>query len=318
MKNNIRFIVILLTYLFTEQIVTAQSDISMITHWYNRANYNPASIARIDYLYLFSNVRQQWLGVDGAPQVVNIQASEYVHKLRSAFGLSLVGDKIGVTQSYNPMLSYAYRIAGKRGWSMSLGLAAGILSRSVNGSLFDADNDADNALYYSNVQSTQPDVNTGFEFQNENFVVGASSTHITTLFNSISSSNMTNHRYAYFIYKSTKPELFNYNVGLQIVNRNNLTVLEGNVNFRIKRPTGLLKGPGELFDVGMTLRTSKQLSLLLGTNILPDLRMGYAYDQTFGSNYNRNGTHEIMIEYRIPTNTASPGARCGRSKFWYN
>ena len=51
----------------------AQSDISMATHWYNRANYNPASIARTDYIYLFTNVRQQWFGVEGAPQVFNIQ-----------------------------------------------------------------------------------------------------------------------------------------------------------------------------------------------------------------------------------------------------
>ena len=32
----------------------AQADISMATHWYNRANYNPASIARTEYIYLFS------------------------------------------------------------------------------------------------------------------------------------------------------------------------------------------------------------------------------------------------------------------------
>jgi len=37
----------------------AQADISMATHWYNRANYNPASIVRPDYIYLFSNVQKR-------------------------------------------------------------------------------------------------------------------------------------------------------------------------------------------------------------------------------------------------------------------
>ena len=98
----------------SNQTLFAQADISMATHWYNRANYNPASIARTEYLYLFSNIRQQWLGVDGAPKVFNVQASEYIHNMRSAFGLSLVGEKIGVTQATNPMVTYAYRLSNNR------------------------------------------------------------------------------------------------------------------------------------------------------------------------------------------------------------
>ena len=33
--------------------IYAQADISMSTHWYNRASYNPASIVRPDYMYFF-------------------------------------------------------------------------------------------------------------------------------------------------------------------------------------------------------------------------------------------------------------------------
>ena len=43
----------------------AQADISMATHWYNRANYNPASIARTEYIYIFSDIQEQWVGIDG-------------------------------------------------------------------------------------------------------------------------------------------------------------------------------------------------------------------------------------------------------------
>lgn len=67
------------------QEIFSQADISMATHWYNRANYNPASIARTNYLYLFTNVRQQWVNVAGAPQVLNLQTSFYNENLKSAF-----------------------------------------------------------------------------------------------------------------------------------------------------------------------------------------------------------------------------------------
>jgi len=46
----------------------------MATNWYNRANYNPASIAREDYIYLFSNIQKQWLGVGAHLTVFNVQA----------------------------------------------------------------------------------------------------------------------------------------------------------------------------------------------------------------------------------------------------
>ena len=58
----------------------------MSTHWFNRTSYNPASIARLDYVYLFSNVRGQCTNIEGAPTVFNVQVSDYVHSLRSAFG----------------------------------------------------------------------------------------------------------------------------------------------------------------------------------------------------------------------------------------
>jgi hypothetical protein len=116
----------------------AQADISMATHWYNRANYNPASIARTDYFYLFSNIREQWAGVDGAPKVFNVQASQYIHQMRSAFGISLVGEKVGLTYAYNPMVTYADRFSNDKDWAFSMGLSAGVFARIVNGSLFEA------------------------------------------------------------------------------------------------------------------------------------------------------------------------------------
>lgn len=116
----------------------AQADISSSIHWNNRSGYNPAFIARPDYLYLFADTRRQWIGVNGAPVVYNVQASEYIHSLRSAVGLSLVSDKIGATQVLNPMFTYAFRIAKKSNWALSLGLSTGLFIRTINGSLFEA------------------------------------------------------------------------------------------------------------------------------------------------------------------------------------
>jgi type IX secretion system PorP/SprF family membrane protein len=301
----------------------AQADISMATHWNNRAYYNPAFITRTDYLYLYTDVRRQWMGIDGAPEVLNVQASQYFQSMRSALGLSLVIDKIGITQTYNPMVSYAFRIAKKQGWTLSMGLSAGIYSRSVNGSLFEPDDPQDPSLFYYNVKKTEPDLHAGVEFQNTHFIYGISSTHLFSMGKSDSMMQNTNHRYGYAIYKNENPKLFSYSVGIQVINKYNSTLVEGNVSLRVKHKPRLvegtlLRGAQELLDFGLTFRSSRQMTFNVGMMVTSYIRIGYAYDQSLFSSYSRNQTHEIMLEYRIPARSASPVVKCGSKEYWYH
>jgi type IX secretion system PorP/SprF family membrane protein len=300
----------------------AQADISLATHWNNRANYNPAFIARTDYLYLFCNTRHQWIGVNGAPVVYNFQASEYIQSLRSAFGLSFVNDEIGATQSFNPLLTYAFRIAKKQSWALAMGLSGGMFLRTIDGSQLEAETAGDPSLFNYYKKTIQPDVNVGFEFQSPHFIYGLSSTHILSINKSDTLFLNTNHRYGYAIYKNDDPKFLSYSFGMQVVNRFNLTVLEGNFSFRIKRNSRLIqgpliKGPQEVLDFGLTCRSSREMTLLCGVMISPYFRIGYAYDLSLISKYCRNGTHEIMLEYRIPSRSASTTTRCGSKEFWY-
>jgi type IX secretion system PorP/SprF family membrane protein len=298
----------------------AQADISMTTHWSNRANYNPASIARTEYLYLFSNVRHQWTGINGAPTVFNFQASEYIHDLRSAFGISVISDNIGLTNVLNPTFTYAYRLSPNEdldSWSLSMGIAGGLFMRTINRSEFDPTDTSDPALIYSDITTYKPDANLGLELQTKYFVLGLSTTHLLAIGKSSDLYQNTNHRYLYGIYKNCDSESFNFSLGSQLSNRDNLTVFEANSMIRFKRPTGLHDGPRELFDIGLSYRTTKQLSLLLGMNITSNFRIGYSYDYDFRLKTNQSGTHEIMLELRIPNKASSICESCQGQHDWY-
>lgn len=297
---------------------TAQADISMATHWYNRANYNPAAIARTDYMYLFSNIREQWIGVDGAPKVFNVQASQYIHQMRSAFGFSLVGEKVGLTYAYNPMVTYAYRISNSKEWSFSMGMSAGIFARTLNGSLFEAETILDPSISYDTQKTMRPDLNIGCEWQSAHFILSMSSTHLLSIGKSDQLFLNNNHRYGSVIYKNSDLMILNYHIGLQVVNRKSMTVVEGNVSLRFKNPTGLVVGPREIFDLGLTYRTSSQMTLFFGLNVTPNLRIGYAYDSSFITGYNLNSTHEIMLEFRIPSKASATQTHCDNVDFWYH
>ena len=182
----------------------SQADISMATNWYNRANYNPASIAREDYIYIFSDIQKQWLGVGGSPTVFNVQASEYIYNLHSAFGISLVSDNLALTNTINPLLTYAYRIKSLSDWSLSMGLSAGVFSRSVDGSLFEPGIQADPVLYNNLVTTLLPDANAGFEFQSRHLIAGLASTHILSVGKTDNAFLNSTHFYGYFIYKSRR------------------------------------------------------------------------------------------------------------------
>jgi len=298
--------------------VFAQADIIMSTHWYNRAGYNPAFIARPDYLYLFSNYRRQWVGVNGAPEVLNVQASEYIHNLRSAFGISMMVDNIGASRVLNPMILYAYRIQGKQNRSLSFGLSAGVFQRSVDASGFDPDNPNDPAVQYYQEKIIRPDANIGMEFQSASFIFGLSSTHLFSIGNPDDSYLNTNHQYGYAIYKNNNSENFFYKLGILAIYRDNITVVEGNAFIRLKHSKGLMKGPREIFDFGLSYRSSRQLVFLVGILLTPNLRLGYAYDHSFIRSYYTSGTHELMLEYRIFTKAASTKYICGRRRVFRN
>lgn len=315
-RMSIRNIVLLLGLHLITLTSFAQSDISMATHWYNRGNYNPASIARNDYIYLFTNIRKQWLGVDGAPTVFNVQASGLNYAYHSAYGISLVSDRVGASQVINPMLSYAYRLGNMEDRWLALGVSAGVFARNTDLSLLEAASQIDQTLFSTPANSIAPDATVGVEWQAPSLIAGASVTHLLSVFKSPELYLNNTHTYGYVQYRNTSAQLFSYSIGALLTHGNSRTNAELNSMLRLKHPTGLYGGPRELFDIGISYNTSQLLSLLLGANVTNNFRVGYAFIQSFATGYNANSTHELMLEYRIPSRRAS-ACHCHSEGGWY-
>ncbi|HKI89687.1 MAG TPA: PorP/SprF family type IX secretion system membrane protein [Draconibacterium sp.] len=293
--------------------VFGQTEITTTTHWYNRASYNPASIARDGYIYFFSNMRKQWLGTEGSPTVYNFQVSGFSDSKQSAFGISITKDDIGLTTALNPSLQFAHRVKLNRDLDLSFGLSTGVYTRRIKSSAFEAEIINDPVLDYTDQHFTSPDASVGVELQGEYFLCGISSNHLFSLWKPDDLFLISTHNYAYVMYKNTDSDLYNFMTGIKVANWRNFNVVEGTAIIRFKKLTGLVKGPTELFDLGVSFRSIKQLSLITGINITPDTRIGYAYDFDFGNALNKFGTHEILMEYRIPLK-----GRRGKGYDWYN
>ncbi len=301
---NKQVLILFAFLLFAGMKTYGQADANTSTHWYNRANYNPATISRPGYIYFFSNVRKQWAGIDGAPTVCNIQASGFSEKHNSAYGISMIKDDIGLTSAVNPSLLYAYNVGLKKDLNLSLGLSLGVYSRTVNGSAYEAEIINDPSIDYTNQSYISPDANVGIEVQAKHFLFGISANHLFSIWKSDEQFLITEHYYGHAIYRNSDSELYNFTGGIEVAKRNNLTVASAMAIIRFKRPTGLIKGPTELFDLGLTFSSAKQIVLIGGINITPNIRIGYTYDFDFSNNIYQNKTHEIVIEFRIPLKTS--------------
>lgn len=296
--------------------VFAQSDISMATHWYNRANYNPASIVRNNYIYLFSNVRKQWLGVSGSPSVMNVQVSQLNYEYHSAFGLSVVCDYLGAGSAINPMFTYAYKLGQSEDRWLAFGLSAGVFSRQTDLASLQATNQTDPAIFSLPEKQQAPDANFGIEWQMPYFMAGASATHLLSINKKESLYLNSTHYYGYMQYRNRDREFIDYAVGALFTVSDAGLVAEGNLLLRFKMPTGLSNGPRELFDLGVGFSSASQLTSIFSLNISRNFRIGYSYIQSFTTGYNLNGTHELMLEYRIPSVKAS-ACQCHSELSWY-
>lgn len=112
--------------------------------------------------------------------------------------------------------------------------------------------------------------------------------------------------------------MINYNLGVQVENRYNLTDFAINAGVNFKHSTGLTTGPREIISVGLTYTTTQKISLLFGVNISSDFRIEYAYDLNLLPGYYQNSTNEIMFEYRIPVKDGSLCTICQKNGNWYD
>jgi type IX secretion system PorP/SprF family membrane protein len=100
-------------------------------YMFNGLYINPAYAGYKDVIYGHVMYRNQWVGVDGAPQTTMLSVDGNLAK-GSSVGLVYINDKIGATYSNSFMVDYAYRIQVSETGRLSFGLSAGVTQHGIN------------------------------------------------------------------------------------------------------------------------------------------------------------------------------------------
>lgn len=106
-------------------IGTAQQDPLYSQYLFNQAIINPAYSGVHDIMSATLISRNQWLGLDGAPQTntLNVHSSFFRNKI--GVGLTFVNDQLGVSNSNEMSVAYAYKVQFRKS-VLAFGIQGGL------------------------------------------------------------------------------------------------------------------------------------------------------------------------------------------------
>jgi type IX secretion system PorP/SprF family membrane protein len=249
-------------------------------------------IDELGIIQVGSLYRTQWVGIDGAPKTANLFANIPLNEkieLSVNYVNDYIGDAINISENVLNM-NAAYKIRLNKDLNISFGIKAGI--GHLNFSALESNVSTD--PLFQNANKTLLNMGAGIFVFKEHYYVGLSSPNLI-------SSNL------------------DINSDVLYQNKSHLFLIGGyvfdiNSDFKLK-PSTVVKYVGgaplsfdlsanvlylNRFELGASYRYQDAVSGLVGVNISPNLKVGYAYDFNISklNNYN-NGSHEFILLYKF-------------------
>ncbi len=277
----------------------AQQDPMYTQYMFNTQTINPAYAGTWESVGFMALNRQQWTGLDGAPETFTFSIQAPLKNERVALGLNLISDKVHLVKRTYMYADYSYLVPVSEKTSLRLGLKGGFTNYTNNLADYTII-DPDDPKFIGSVQTLRPNFGVGAFLYSKKAYVGLS---IPRLIN----SNFEN-------------ELKDVEVAGQI--RHYFLIagavfdLGQNVKFK---PTGLTKASftsetgvpvqfdlsanflfGEKFWLGGMWRSGDGYGVIAQWIFAQKLRVGYAIDfpTTSLKSYAKQ-THEIMVSYEL-------------------
>lgn len=298
MYGRIKIFFVLISVLATGvKQVHAQQLPLYSQYMFNTLEINPAYAGFKQSMQFTTIFRKQFNGIRDAPQTALVSFDMPIGDTKLAFGVKLVDDKISVTKTMGAQGSLSYRIEGDNS-DLAFGLQMGALNYSANLTELNVTDPGD-PIFAQNVNTLVANFGTGVFYNTDKFYAGLSIPNLVRTH--LRETNIALDQY------SVKQNAHMYlNAGM---------LIDLNDNFILK-PSFLIRGVKgiplnydinanvffrDLASVGLSYRSHSAVVGLMDVRVLPQLRLGYAYDHNVGrlGPFARS-THEIILRYHIP------------------
>ncbi len=297
----------LIVFIFSSYSLVAQQRPIQSLYMFDPLLVNPAFAGSQVQLSATLLYRNQWVNFDGAPKTFTHTAHSGFRKNRVGVGYILSNDQIGIHSDVGLYGVYSYKLPISKKGTLSFGLQGGFNNLRSNYNLLNVKNTLDGNL--SGVSNAfNPNFGAGLYYRQSDFYIGFSVPYILNNvvvgLDPFSASSISQKRYYYLMGG------LNYKVSKSVkIFPSTL------VRFQDDAPVSFDINTLVIFNdavgVGLSYRLQDAIIPMFELQINENFHVGYAYDITISEiNQYSNGSHEIMINYRVKIPKIHRGLAC--------
>lgn len=301
MKNKLYILILGLLPFYT----IAQQKPLFTNYVFNEYYYNPAVASTkesIDFRFIYRN---QWAGLEGKPHTQTFSTCTALKSVPLGLGGNLYHDNTGPLRHIGMNVSASYGIRLKNKSMISAGLSAGMIHYRLDTDIRIREQ-GDAAVIAAQDAKVAADIGLGIYYKWKGLYAGFSIPQIveTSLNFEVDDPNdmdkLIRHYFIAAGYRFSLSDKFDIEPSV-LLKAVKAAPFQGDINLR-----GIYN---ELVWLGVAYRTQDAASIMAGLIFNDMFEIGYAYDITT-SNLNSvsNGSHEIMIGYRINRSNIKQGA----------
>lgn len=291
-------VVLIVICFFKITVTSAQQDTQYTQYLYNTSTINPAYIGSIQTLSIVGLYRSQWVGIDGAPETINVNLNMPIAENMGA-GLTASKETIGPAEESFITADFSYSIPLDRRYTqLSFGLKGGVSLLNIDYSLLTLDTATDLSFEENVDNRLSPVVGAGVYLNNLHWYAGISVPNLlsTTYFERSSTSTARRRPTLYaiggYVFDLSRDVLLKPAGLLKITNGAPLAV-DVSLNLLYN----------ERLSLGVAYRFNAAVSLLAGFQITDQIMFGYSYDIDTTPIGNLNaGSHEIFLRFNVVNN----------------
>lgn len=275
-------------------------------YYFNEMVINPAYVGSHVQLSATAMYRNQWVNFPGAPKTISFSAHTSLVKRKVGVGILFNRDEIGSYKNNNVYGYYSYMLHFPNA-TLSMGLQAGF---NLLGANYNLDlQHIDDAAFTSFINELKPNFGAGIYYTKKNFFAGFSVPFI--LNNKVANisealATITEARYYFiragFIHPLDKMENVKINPSILLRTQEGQPLsFDFNLAFVIR----------DVLSIGSSYRNVDALMTFIDLKLSERMHFGYSYDWTQSEiNQFSNGTHEFMLNYRVPIRKLHGNIEC--------
>ncbi|SDF78008.1 type IX secretion system membrane protein, PorP/SprF family [Pedobacter terrae] len=296
----------------------AQQDAQYSQYIFNGIYINPAYAGYRERVNINATHRNQWTGIEGAPESFSFAADALMPNERVGLSLIMSAEQLGAQKTISAFASYAYRIPinEEQTSKLAFGLGIGVMQSGLNGDRLNPRDLFDNYIPTGTVKQILPDMHAGVFFSTPKMYIGASVNNLIGKYILDKKSldyNFPTPKPHYYLTGGTLIPIEKYLIDFKpfFLIKDDIkgpTVLDINAFFLFKQMVWLGAG----YRTGIKLYNKPALqgdlrnnNALIGMTeifISQRLRLGYSYDHSMSNLAGYAGsTHEISISYNFFT-----------------